>query len=57
MSKEVVSFKQRVCSAIIEGASNYKRTFLDYEYLVYSGGFTEKYYIISALHGDEIQWD
>jgi len=51
MNGEVVSFKQRVCAAIIKGAADYKSTFLDYEYLIYSEEFTEqKYYIISALH-------
>ena len=46
----MVSFKERVRNAIIQGASDYKDVFLGYEYLVYSTGFTQQpYYVINAL--------
>jgi len=47
---QITSFKQRVCNAIIQGAFEYKRMFLDYEYLIYSSGFiNQSYYLINAL--------
>ena len=47
------SFKQRVCETIISCATDYKLTFLNYEYLIYSDKFTIKpYYIISAKEGN-----
>jgi len=44
-----MEFKTRVRNSIIAGASIYKEVFVNYDYLVYSSGFTNKtYYIISA---------
>ena len=46
----VISFKQRVCNAIIQGASDYKDLLLDYDYLVFNGQFTKRpYYLINSL--------
>jgi hypothetical protein len=50
MPMSIINFKQRVCNAIIQGASDYKALLLDYEYLVFSGGFSKQpFYIISSL--------
>lgn len=44
-----VSFKERVRQEIIKGAKQYKKIYLDYEYLICSTIFEKKdYYIISA---------
>jgi hypothetical protein len=42
-------FKQRVCNDLKQCAAVYKSVFLEYDYLIYSEGFTKKpYYIITA---------
>lgn len=42
-------FKERVCLEIIKAAENYKKVYLDYEYLICSEAFTtKKYYIVDA---------
>jgi hypothetical protein len=44
-----MTFKERVRSEIIKGATIYKRVFADYDYLIYSKNLKNKpYYIISA---------
>lgn len=44
-----MTFKQRVHNEIIAGAAFYKEVFVDYEYLIFSDGFSNKpYYIIRA---------
>lgn len=49
MSDEVLSFKERVKNVAINESKNYKRIFVDYEYLICSQVFSNKdYYIISA---------
>lgn len=49
----VVSFKQRVCSVLINCALDYKTVFLDYDYLIYSKDFVkEPYYTVSAKEGN-----
>ena len=46
---EKVSFKERVKGIAISEAKNYKRNYVDYEYLVCSSAFLNKdYYIINA---------
>jgi hypothetical protein len=51
--KQVVSFKQRVLTELIHGASLYKMVFMDYDYLIYSPDFSlEPYYIIQAINGN-----
>ena len=48
-----LSFKQRVCNVIINCANDFKSTFLDYEYLIYSDAFAvQPFYIISAKAGN-----
>ena len=44
-----VSFKERVRTELISAANQYKRIYLDYEYLICSEAFIKKdYYIIAA---------
>jgi len=46
----VISFEKRACNAIIQGASDYKKMFLEHEYIIYSPDFVKQpYYVINAL--------
>lgn len=45
---ETISFKTRVKNTIMSEAKNYKESYIDYEYLLYVSGFSEKYYIITG---------
>ena len=48
-----VSFKQRACKTIVDCAVDFQSVFLEYEYLIYSEGFTiQPYYIVSAMAGN-----
>ena len=48
-----VSFKQRICSVIIDCAADFQSIYVDYEYLIYSEGFKiQPYYIIAAMAGN-----
>lgn len=43
-----VSFNERVKKIAIDEAKNYKKVYIDYEYLILANDFEKKYYIISG---------
>lgn len=43
-----LDFLERVRQEAIVNAAKYKRIFVDYQYLVYSGSFSRKFYIVNA---------
>lgn len=53
MSKE--SFKEHVCMEIIKAAKQYKKIYVDYEYLICSEAFIKKDYYIIAAEKDNFQ--
>lgn len=45
---EMISFKTRVKNTIMSEAKNYREAYIEYEYLLYVSGVSEKYYIITG---------